>query len=306
MRPLFQTDQSRCYDGEGNVIDCAGTGQDGALRQGLAWPAPRFRSQGKQVFDRMSGLTWAKDASMAEFPLSWEESFAFVRELNRQKENGANDWRLPRRGELFSLISHARTDPALPADHPFENVFPGYYWTATPCARLPRQAWYTHMGGGRVFKGMKHGSYMLWPVRGDIGYAIPEPRFVEGEMAVFDRHTGLSWTKNASLGSNFVTWEQALERIRQLNQSGKTGRNDWRLPNIRELESLCDLAFHSPALTHPHPFHHVQAAYWSGTSSAYDPSYAWVLYLEDGAIGVGYKPKPEFALWPVSSGMNIA
>jgi hypothetical protein len=29
------------------------------------------------------------------------------------------------------------------------------------CARLPNQAWYIHLGGARVFKGMKHGSYMV-------------------------------------------------------------------------------------------------------------------------------------------------
>jgi len=49
--------------------------------------------------------------------------------------------------------------------HPFTNIFTGYYWTSSSCARLPNQAWYIHLGGARVFKGMKYGSYMVWPVR---------------------------------------------------------------------------------------------------------------------------------------------
>jgi len=39
---LPQTGQTKCYDTAGAVIDCAGTGQDGEIRAGVAWPEPRF------------------------------------------------------------------------------------------------------------------------------------------------------------------------------------------------------------------------------------------------------------------------
>ena len=89
----------------------------------------------------------------------------WIAEFNAEGWDGYSDWRLPTRSELFTLVSHARINPALPTGHLFENVFPGYYWTATHCSRLPRQAWYVHFGGGRIFRGMKHGSYLVWPVR---------------------------------------------------------------------------------------------------------------------------------------------
>ena len=33
----------------------------------------------------------------------------------------------------------------------------------------------------------------------------------------------------------------------------------------------------------------------------YDPSYAWVLYTDDGNVGVGFKEKAEFCVLPVRS-----
>jgi hypothetical protein len=77
------------------------------------------------------------------------------------------------------------------------------------------------------------------------------------------------------------------------------GHCDWRLPNIRELESLVDLSAHSPALPIDHPFVSVQDTYWSSTNSVYEPRFAWALYTQDGIVGVAFKPGDGFFLWPV-------
>jgi hypothetical protein len=50
-----------------------------------------------------------------------------------------------------------------------------------------------------------------------------------------------------------------------------------------------------------HPFAVIADGYWSSTTSVYEPSYAWVLYTVDGAVGVGYKAKPDFCAWAVRS-----
>jgi hypothetical protein len=81
----------------------------------------------------------------------------------------------------------------------------------------------------------------------------------------------------------------------------------WRLPNIRELESLVDLNCHSPALESGHSFEHTADGDWSATTGIYETRYAWVLYPRDGAVGVGYKPLREFCAsavrnrWPLRS-----
>lgn len=43
---LPRTGQTSCYDTAGAVISCAGTGKDGNLQAGVAWPNPRFSANG--------------------------------------------------------------------------------------------------------------------------------------------------------------------------------------------------------------------------------------------------------------------
>ncbi len=294
----------------------------------------RFDRQGDVIHDLATGLIWSCNASLSEFPLAWDEAFEFVKTLNQSEFGGFTDWKMPNRRELFSLLSHTTINPSLPAQHPFEGVFPGYYWTSTSCARLPDQAWYIHLGGARVFKGMKYNAYMVWPVRhvggavnppfqtgqrqcfgmeGEIvnctctgqdgelqsGMPYPEERFEEENDTVFDRATGLTWMKKAGFKQKMIAWADAFDIIEQINRQALHGFADWRMPTIAELESLTDMDLYAPSLAHNHPFVSVQDFYWSATTSAYNTDYAWALYLRDGAIGVGYKPLSEFFLWPV-------
>lgn len=332
-----ETGQKRCYNDRGDEIPCGKSGQDGERQSGVPWPALRFEIRGPAALDRLTGLMWTLNAAPSEFPLSWEEALAFVSGLNEEKAFGHDDWRLPNRNELFSLVSHIHINPCLGPDAPFEGVFPGYYWTSTTCARLPDQAWYVHLGGARLFKGMKHGSYMVWPVRdggtgavrlprtgqeacwdgrgtavpcgktgqdGDIaaGAVWPAPRFEASGGTVLDRLTGLKWTRCADLANGPVSWRDALAAVRSLNENRFNSADGWRLPNIRELASLVDAGRHSPALAVGHPFNDAADAYWSSTTSVYDPSYAWALYLKDGPVGVGHKLRPEFHVWAARDG----
>jgi hypothetical protein len=265
-------------------------------------PAKRFQPAAGTVHDRLTGLTWCRDASAAVFPLDWQAAREFVDQMNREDAFGLGRWRLPTRRELFSLISHDAINPALPKEHPFENVFPGYYWTGTPSRRLPDQAWYIHLGGGRVYRGMKHASYMVWPVTGDAedpDAAKGAGRWETRREEVLDRRTGLTWERPTHAGRRPVSWREALDAVNAMNAGDADGRSEWRLPNIRELESLIDVWSHSPAFPPEHPFDGVADGYWSSTTSVYEPSYAWVLYTRDGAIGVGFKAKPEFGVWAV-------
>ena len=305
----IQSDQTRYFDDTGRQIFCDGTGQDGEHHSQKEWPVPRFVESQETVMDRLTGRIWPKDSGISQFPLTWQEAFDFVDEMNAEKMGGLTRWRLPERGELFSLISHARVNPALVAPGCFSNHFNGYYWTATPCARYPRQAWTIHLGGGRVVKGMRHSSYMVWPVHdahddrpvaSESGISDPdEVRFHASSQTVSDRATGLTWLRDADTLGNPVSWTDALSHIQQMNSEKLLGFQDWRLPNIRELESLTDIRLHSPAIAARDRFKSIRPFYWSSTTSVYEPRYAWTLYSEDGNIGVGFKPGAEFHVWPV-------
>lgn len=64
------------------------------------------------------------------------------------------------------------------------------------------------------------------------------------------------------------------------------------LPNINEPESLVDCDRHTPALPIDAVFTALRDGYWSSTSNAYEPDWAWALYLTKGAVGVGQERCP--------------
>lgn len=300
VKILLETDQELWFDEAGCRIDGRDSFQGAAVEYRKSCTRKRFEVCHEAVEDNLTALKWHKNANLPGFPLSWKEAYDFIKNMSISGLSGITSWRLPTRRELFSLVSHRQINPALPEGHPFEDVFNGYYWTQTECARLPEQAWYIHLGGARVYRGAKQGSCMVWPV------AAPQPddrqmpnRFVIKNHTAWDGLTKRVWLRSSGAGGRPVKWEKALETIDVLNAQNAGGFADWRLPNIRELESLVDLNRHSPALAPEHPFKHVADGYWSSTTSIYEKRYAWVLYPRDGAVGVGYKPLPEFWVWAV-------
>ena len=121
-----------------------------------------------------------------------------------------------------------------------------------------------------------------------------------------DQLTGLSWMRRASLTREPVNWNEALAAVAELKRSDSGEAVQWRLPNINELESLVDCAMHSLALPRDHPFEDLQAGYWSSTTSVFEPDWAWALYLEKGAVGVGQKRDKHFYVWAVCGNYSPA
>lgn len=328
---ILSTGQRCCYDEDGDLIDCQGSGQDAAFLSGIHWPLERFEtSDNHLVLDRATSLIWTKNSCPSDFPLSWQEALDFVEQMNKEARYGRNDWRMPNRRELRSLIDHSTKKPALSKGHPFQDVFLGWFWTSTTAAIATRYAWYVHLEGGRMFYGNKDGYSWLWPVcgstdilpstgarhcydeRGSIiacdesrqdgslmmGVPWPKPRFQLSEIGVVDALTGLTWNTKANIGRKVGTWNEALAAV---DSYAIESNWPWRMPTINELESLVDASAHSPALLKDHPFSDIQQSYWSSTTSSYETDWAYVLYLEKGAVGVGYKKKSDFSLWPVMS-----
>ena len=68
------------------------------------------------------------------------------------------------------------------------------------------------------------------------GLSWPSPRFTVQGDCIVDSLTGLMWLKD--IPSQRRTWEQAIDYAASLSGGQVCGREDWRLPNINELESL--------------------------------------------------------------------
>ncbi len=134
---VTKTGQTTCYDASGNEIDCAGTGQDGELQWGVAWPDPRFTDNGDgTVTDKLTGLTWAQDPSAAG-EMTWQQALDYAASLTNASDNDEAEWRLPNFNELASLLClTGASTHLLPLSIALSSI-PGLCWTATtfPFAR---------------------------------------------------------------------------------------------------------------------------------------------------------------------------
>jgi len=112
------------------------------------------------------------------------------------------------------------------------------------------------------------------------GVPWPEPRFTDNDDGtVRDNLTGLIWIKSPEScpGGGNGGWEDALQKANNLadGECGLTDGSqpgDWRLPNVRELQSLIDYGEKHEALPDDHPFNvrhqfcSPETIYWTSTS----------------------------------------
>ncbi|MEI6206916.1 MAG: DUF1566 domain-containing protein [Desulfuromonadales bacterium] len=339
--PIPQTGQTTCYDSPGAIIDCAGTGQDGELKTGVAWPSPRFTANADStVTDNLTGLIWSKDANPASGTKTWQGALDYVKSLNSGNYLGHNDWRLPNSNELESLLNKGQASPATWLNtQGFSNVMAYAYWSSSTYYTF--SAWLVHMASGYVFYyGKTSYDYYVWPVRGgqlplgslmlpktgqtacydsvaaiscagtgqdgelQTGVAWPTPRFsVNANQTVTDNLTGLNWGKDANPAAGPKTWQEAVDYIKSLNSSNYQGHNDWRLPNSNELESLVNKGGAPPTnWLSTQGFSNVQEySYWSSTTYAYSTYNNWLVYVVGGHAGI-YSKADGYYVWPVRGG----
>jgi hypothetical protein len=139
------------------------------------------------------------------------------------------------------------------------------------------------------------------------GVAWPNPRFTDnGNGTVTDNLSGLIWLKNANCRGT-RDWTTALNDANTLadgtcSLTDGSSAGSWRLPNIKELQSLVDFGRYNPVLPSGHPFSGVQTGnYWSSTAVAGYTSVAWYLNLYDGPVSGGGQSVSYF-VWPVRGG----
>ena len=212
------------------------------------------------VTDLNTGLMWTNDPGGK---LTFSQALAGAREC---RVGGHKDWRLPSIKELYSLILFSGIDPdprSIDGSglRPFidkgyfrfsygdpeagERVIDSQFISSTRYvaskAAGEEKVFGVNFADGRVKGyGLKapHGPgqktfYALF-VRGNRAYGWN--RFSDsGDGTVTDAATGLMWTKRDS--GKGMAWDEALRWARQLRVAG---RADWRLPDVKELESIVD------------------------------------------------------------------
>ncbi|THB74268.1 MAG: DUF1566 domain-containing protein [Desulfobacteraceae bacterium] len=274
--PVVDTNQSDCYDTEGNRISCSASGEAlyGQDANFLHHPASyTLGTDNLTVNDHVTGLTWTRSPDLnsdgvidAADKLGFSQAQTYAQTLNALGYGGYSDWRLPTMKELYSIMDFNGTDPSGPSPSsmiPFvdTNFFEFAYGDESAGERLiDAQFWSSNAYVGKVFdnqsaafglnladgriKGYPSGSEgpvtknnFVYFVRGNPEYGIND---FEDNMdgTVTDHATGLMWSTDDS--GQGMSWEEALAWVQDKNIENHLGYTDWRLPNAKEMQSLVD------------------------------------------------------------------
>jgi len=271
--PIVDTDQSACYSEDGLETPCSSSGVQGQDAQHPG-ARPSYADNGDgTITDAVTGLTWQKspdtdgdgDIDVAD-KLTRQEALDYCENLSL---GGHSDWRLPSIKELYSLIRFSGTDPSgyegtdTSIFTPFidtdyfrfaygdtsagERIIDAQFASSTLyVADTPNQdgqmAFGVNFADGRI-KGYWLSSpqgektFYVLAVRGDNEYGTND--FVDnGDGTITDRSTALMWSREDN--SEGLDWYEALDWVDKKNRESYLGYSDWRLPDVKELQSIVD------------------------------------------------------------------
>ncbi len=108
---------------------------------------------------------------------------------------------------------------------------------------------------------------------------------INGNSTITDNATNLIWIKDHNaIGAPFnatMTWTNAITNCEALSYAGQT---DWRLPNVKELQSIADYGRFGTAIDPL--FTNTQSGnYWSSTTVASTTTDAWSVHFNYGNVG---------------------
>ena len=265
--PIVDTGQNRCFNDYIEMkfpgINQKFFGQDAQYEGNI--PSYRYNGDGT-ITDQVTGLVWTKDPGKK---MTYRQAAA---NADKCRIGGYSDWRLPTIKELYSLIIFTGEDPDPMSQstgtlEPFINkVFNFTYGNPAHGERIIDSQFATStlyhsttMDGNKTMFGVNFADgrikgypivsqggektfYVLY-VRGSINYG--QNIFVDNsDGTITDKATGLIWMTvdsgylNAGVKKDGkLNWSEALTWADNLEYAGRT---DWRLPNVKELQSIVD------------------------------------------------------------------
>jgi hypothetical protein len=257
------THQGSCFDDNG-IIPCPPRGAPFWGQDAQFFGArPSYRNNGDgTISDLVTGLMWQKAHNATR--LNQVDAGTACASLHLGEYD---NWRLPTIKELFSLADfrgsqgrRAYIDDIFDFSIPDQSVLEGDPFKEHRVGMMG-QTWsstiYTGVHWGRpgvkaaFFFNFLDGHIKQAPVQGRSklfyrcvrGPVWGNNQFEVRGNTVHDRATSLTWQR-ADDGRT-RNWQQALAYCAGLHLGG---HDDWRLPNVKELESIVDYGRHAPAL----------------------------------------------------------
>ena len=166
------------------------------------------------VTDVSTGLMWQQAG--AESEMSWDAAISHCEGMSLA---GYNDWRLPNREELRSIVDYNVSDPAIKSDF-FSDTVSSMYWSSSTIlgdSQGPFRAWGVYFGNGIANYYYKSDAYYVRAVRGGQAWLF-------GHLFISSPKQGSTWVGGNSMG---ITWEtQGIAgnvKISVSRQGGKDG-----------------------------------------------------------------------------------
>jgi hypothetical protein len=182
---LSSSVQTVAQPGKTGQTTSYGARDDGALQKGVSWPNPRFTDNlNGTVTDNLTKLIWLKNANCwgtATWATALANSNALIGNntmCGLSDGSVLNDWRLPNRFELESLLDLQYFNPPISnvdgttgpcgtgGTCAFTGIQISWYWTSSTNASNASNAWFVYLDVGVVSNFGKTSRSYVWPVRG--------------------------------------------------------------------------------------------------------------------------------------------
>lgn len=272
--PIVDTGQVICYDNS-DVINCPTEGEAfyGQDAQFTGNSSSYTDNGDGTVTDNITGLVWQQSPDTnsdgnitAADKMSHTNSSSYCENLLL---GGYDDWQLPTIKQLFSLIDFTGVDPSgyegtdTSGLIPFintdyfdfaygdtdsgERIIDSQYASSTYYVGNGEQYLFgVNFADGRI-KGYglsmrgKEKTFLVSCIRQNDTYGVND--FTDnGDLTITDNATNLMWAQNDS-GSDAPEgfhWEESLAYVEAQNAGNYLGYSDWRLPSVKELQSIVD------------------------------------------------------------------
>jgi hypothetical protein len=244
------------------------------------------------ITDNVTGLMW-QQVDGGEMTI--ENAITYCDNLDL---GGFSDWRLPTPIESFSIINHQNSNPAINTTY-FTLTAAEYWWTSVFENNSTTKVWCTNAGGGignhPKAETISAGGTKKFHARAVRNVTTPTTitnHFTDnGDGTITDNLTQLVWQKIPNTAA--LTWEQALAYAEGLTIGTSS---DWRLPNIKELQSLNNELATNPSVFNPYFSSLGVHNYWSSTTLPNQTLSAWYWSTSFGITTYSTKTGTNFVI----------
>lgn len=244
------------------------------------------------ITDNVTGLMWQK---VDGGEMTIESAITYCDNLVL---GGYSDWRLPIPIEAFSILNHQNSNPAIDTNY-FASTAAEYWWTSVFELNSTTKVWCTNAGGGignhPKAETISAGGLKKFHARAVRNISTPTTltnHFTDnGDGTITDNLTQLVWQKTPYTDS--FTWDRALTYAEGLTIGTSS---DWRLPNIKELQSINNELATNPSVFAPYFSSLGVHNYWSSTTLPNQTLRAWYWNTQVGITSYDLKTNPNYVL----------